>query len=133
MDNNLFERLVEAGRHGIEMNTVYDGYKEAALWTSEDEIEVAYGDKADIAEETEAEMREDVEAFVDANLKPLVQSELASGLIGHNFWLTRNGHGTGFWDRDLGAIGDELTDACKAFPEYSLYAGDDGKIYGSGG
>ena len=36
-------------------------------------------------------------------------------LAGHDFALTRNGHGTGFWDRGLGAIGDMLTDACKPY------------------
>jgi hypothetical protein len=34
---------------------------------------------------------------------------------GHDFWLTRNGHGAGFWDRGLGEIGGMLTDAAKAF------------------
>ena len=24
----------------------------------------------------------------------------------HDFWLTRNGHSTGFWDRGTGALGD---------------------------
>lgn len=32
---------------------------------------------------------------------------------GHDFWLTRNHHGAGFWDRGLGAIGDRLTQACR--------------------
>lgn len=35
---------------------------------------------------------------------------------GHDFWLTRNGHGTGFWDGDY-MHGDELTDLSKEFGE----------------
>jgi hypothetical protein len=35
--------------------------------------------------------------------------------IGHDFWLTRNGHGAGFWDRGLGVVGDKLTEICKEF------------------
>lgn len=31
---------------------------------------------------------------------------------GSDFWLTRNGHGTGFWDRGLGTVGEALTDLC---------------------
>lgn len=27
---------------------------------------------------------------------------------GHDFWLTRNGHGTGFWDRPKTMYGEEL-------------------------
>ena len=26
--------------------------------------------------------------------------------VGHDLWLTRNGHGTGFWDRDNSVYGD---------------------------
>lgn len=50
-------------------------------------------------------------------------------LAGHDFWLNRNGHGTGFWDRDMGEMGDRLSDACKSFGESNCYVGDDGKVY----
>lgn len=30
-------------------------------------------------------------------------------LFGHDFYLTREGHGAGFWDRGLGDLGDYLT------------------------
>lgn len=46
----------------------------------------------------------------------------------HDFILTRNGHGTGFWDRDL-SHGDELTKACKCYGCVNLYVGDDGVLY----
>lgn len=53
---------------------------------------------------------------------------------GHDFWLTRCGHGAGFWDGDWGDdIGDHLTAASKSFGEFDLYVGDDGFIHGSGG
>lgn len=49
---------------------------------------------------------------------------------GHDFCLTRNGHGAGFWDGDWPApYGDQLTVACKAYAPMSLYVGDDGKLY----
>lgn len=48
--------------------------------------------------------------------------------VGHDFWLTRNGHGAGFWDRGL-SIGKELTDIAKTFGEKFAYLGDDGKVY----
>ena len=36
-------------------------------------------------------------------------------LAGHDFALTRNGSGTGFWDRGLGEMGDMLTEECKPY------------------
>lgn len=29
--------------------------------------------------------------------------------LGHDFWLTRGGHGAGFWDGDYGDYGDAIT------------------------
>jgi hypothetical protein len=33
--------------------------------------------------------------------------------FGHDFYLTREGHGAGFWDRGLGELGDYLTKIAK--------------------
>lgn len=57
-----------------------------------------------------------------------------AGRAGHDFWLTRNGHGAGFWDReelDEGGLGQALTDACNYFDaQYCEVArGDDDKNY----
>lgn len=57
---------------------------------------------------------------------------------GHDFWLTRNGHGAGFWDRQFEGdsdIGDRLSKVCgwqTAFGEVWSGMGDDGKVYLSG-
>ena len=40
--------------------------------------------------------------------------------IGHDFILTTNGHGTGFWDRGL-PYGKELTELCEPFGTISAY------------
>lgn len=54
---------------------------------------------------------------------------------GHDLWLTRNHHGTGFWDRfydksdPLSLLGDELTEIADELGETGIYLGDDGKIY----
>lgn len=53
--------------------------------------------------------------------------------IAHDFWLTRNGHGAGYWDGDYSkdddTLGDELTTACEAFRERDVYIGDDCKLH----
>jgi hypothetical protein len=43
---------------------------------------------------------------------------------GRDFWYTRNGHGVGFWDRDLGDIGDKLSDIARKFGEVNASFGD---------
>jgi hypothetical protein len=41
---------------------------------------------------------------------------------GHDFWLTRNRHGAGYWDRGYhGQIGRQLTDASHPYGESDLY------------
>lgn len=115
----------------IDLADVELGYLDCALWSSLDEDDQPLDELGveAVAPETRAKMRADVEAFVKANEASLLASGLRDEQIGHDFWLTRNGHGAGFWDRGLGAIGDKLTAACKTFPQVDLYVGDDGKIY----
>jgi hypothetical protein len=54
---------------------------------------------------------------------------------GHDFWLTRNGHGAGFWDRfqpgtPQNAAADRLSEVCRhVYSEMDCYLGDDGKVY----
>jgi hypothetical protein len=36
---------------------------------------------------------------------------------GHDFWLTRNRHGAGFWDRGLGKVGETLTELAHPYGE----------------
>ncbi len=49
---------------------------------------------------------------------------------GHDFFLTRTGHGAGFWDgKYTKALGDELTKLAKDFGHVDFYIGDDGKVY----
>ncbi len=52
---------------------------------------------------------------------------------GHDFWLTMNGHGCGFWENDYGTEKQcaRLTEQAHKFGNIDLYFGDDGKIYGA--
>lgn len=42
---------------------------------------------------------------------------------GHDFWLTRNHHGAGFWDRGYGDAGRELTELCRPYGDHDLELG----------
>jgi hypothetical protein len=112
------------------------GYLECALWSSTVEDDPATGstvsmddlyDSHDIASEAYEAMREDVTAFVDAEWDDV--RKLDAQQVGHDFWLTRNRHGAGFWDRGLGELGDRLTAAAHVYGSSDLYVGDDGKVY----
>jgi hypothetical protein len=53
---------------------------------------------------------------------------------GNDFWYTRNGHWTGFWDRGLGGlrtdtVGGRLSRDAQSFSSVDVYKGDDGLIY----
>ncbi|MEG3175813.1 hypothetical protein U1872_06195 [Sphingomonas sp. RB3P16] len=58
-----------------------------------------------------------------------VGSTYSTAQAGCDLWLTRNGHGAGFWDRGLGKAGDLLTEAAAALGSIDPYFGDDGKFY----
>lgn len=110
-----------------------DAYLACALWSSTDDngepLDGSY-DLSDISEATLLQAKEDCEAFQRDNWDDIERSRESLEQAGHDFWLTRNGHGAGFWDRGLGDIGTRLTAASKVYGSVDLYIGDDGKIYG---
>lgn len=120
----------------------FDHYITTALWSSTNEeprkregecLDANYSSD-DIDPTTLASMRADCDKFIDGltdELREYIDTDYNTAeTAGHDFWLTRNGHGAGFWDGDYpDDIGKALTDASKAFGESYLYVGDDDKIY----
>jgi hypothetical protein len=105
-------------------------YIETALWSSIDDgsepLDSNYRAE-DFSEDTLAEMVADCLSFQTNNAEDI---ETDPSLAGHDFWLTRNGHGAGFWDGDWeGQVGERLSIAAESYGEVNLYIGDDGKIY----
>lgn len=109
-------------------------YLAAALWSScgddGEPLDEEYG-ADDIAPDTLARMRADCADFVASNTADLAEyaERSPAGSAGHDFWLTRSGHGAGFWDRGLGDLGRRLSDAAKVPGGVDLYIGDDGKVH----
>lgn len=116
-------------------------YIVAMLWSSTDNDGVPldqHNDESDLAPEALAAIDTDCRAFfaahsdlfTDENWPPSGNIYGAEEQAGHDFWLTRNHHGAGFWD---GAWAEPaattLTDAAHAFGELNPYVGDDGRIY----
>lgn len=113
------------------MSDMIAAYIECALWSSHSYTED--GELLENLDDYEAssaftlEARADCEAFYEANSADL--ADIDAGQAGHDFWLTRNGHGAGFWDRGLGEVGERLTAACKPYGSVDLYVGADGEVY----
>lgn len=83
----------------------------------------------DIDAESGAEFAGQVADFCHAMCRIIQDKELGAGTVGHNFTLTRNWEGTGFWDLGLGSAGEELTGHAHPYGECGLYVGDDGVLY----
>jgi RadC-like JAB domain len=114
-------------------DTFTTAYFEAALWSSIDDkgdpLDEHYG-MSDFAPATRDAMLADAERFQGEHYED-IENDLARA--GHDFWLTRNGHGAGFWDGDWPEeVGERLTKAAKAYGPFELYIGDDAMIYAVG-
>ena len=101
-----------------------------ALWSSTDfDGNPLDSVGANVSQETLATLAADLRDFVEGNADDIAASGLSPEQVGHDFWLTRNRHGAGFWDRGLGEIGERLTWQCRPFGSVDLYIGDDGRIH----
>lgn len=86
----------------------------------------------DIAEKSATTLRAEAVAFYWANRRTLRAAYCCDNAYtperaGHDFYFTQAGHGVGYWDRGLGAIGGRLTDACGR-QEFCCFVNDDGRV-----
>ena len=120
-------------------------YLITALWSSVDDNGDPLDDRFDLSDlspECLASAVADCAAF-EADNAETIANAIATGKVisgpdfgpndraGHDFWLTRNGHGCGFWDGDWPEpYGQMLTDAAHVWGAVDLYVGDDEKVHG---
>lgn len=111
----------------IRSNPFMTGYVQAMLWSSTtDEENFDHVTLEDIPVLTLDRIFVDCQTFMEsAGDKITMDMERA----GHDFWLTRCGHGCGFWDGDWEVDGDALTELSKEYGNLDLYFGDDGLVY----
>ena len=131
---------------GYNAAAFFNAYVKTALWSSNDESRPDGGDPldknyvpADLAPETREKMRTDCQKFQAENedLLNRLYAELpvkawpGEAQAGHDFWLSRNGHGAGFFDREASKeVCDALQEKAEACGNFDLYIGDDGQIWG---
>jgi hypothetical protein len=120
-----------------EIEQMLSAYIATALWSSNDDDGKPLDDTKthfDLSEECLTKFREDCTKFATENYETITNcfdnDNCCWGQAGHDFWLTRNGHGAGFWDGDWPKEqGQLLTEKSENFGEVDIYIGDDGKIY----
>lgn len=118
-----------------ELNPFALGYVDCALWASPDAdngepLDARYT-TSDIDADALTKMAAVCSAFEAEHVADLDAAEGQGrdrSHLGHDLFLSRNGHGTGFWDRDLGALGDRLHAAAERMGESALYVTDDGTL-----
>ena len=124
-----------------DLDSFTGAYVEALFWTNSGDSEHELTDKgfADLAMETLRLIMSDCERFQSSECADQILADcyMREGYgpenAGHDFWLTRCGHGTGFWDREQlesDGWGDVLTGIAEdEFGNVNAYLGDDGKVY----
>jgi hypothetical protein len=138
----------------VKLDAFTEAYIECALWSSTDNSNEQGGEPLDdnysiedIAADTLAEMISDCKDFQES-FGELISENVERA--GHDFWLTRNHHGAGFWDGDWNmkipdnlcldwnpedthkrypSVGHYLTAMSHPYGSVDLYVGDDGKIH----
>ena len=132
----------------MSLKTFTQEYIDAMLWAETDDngdpLDRNYS-ADDLAPETLARIERDCAAFYET-AEPIYRGRYDMGpewsddeRAGHDFWLTRNGHGAGFWDRSYTEgepgetpgddLGDRLSAITKTFGQVDPYIGDDDKIH----
>lgn len=119
----------------ILLNRIYEGYAEAAIFTEEEQLKEA-DEEVDLniynIDETSKERAiSDIKKFIDFVGKDAIDEAIdqkGPDFLGHDIWLTRNGHVAGFMDRDYEYVA-LLQAGCDELGEISLVVGDEGKLY----
>jgi len=115
-----------------DIDDIVDSYLECALWTNDEEEDFIGKTIYDFSAKSRKLVTSEIKWFMT-----IASDELGSALddisdksIGHDIWLTRNGHGTGFWDRDYDKEVEELlVELSKELDFTDIYVGDDDLIY----
>ena len=132
----------------INVDDMVKAYVEAQLWAQhdyerEDECLDANYDTSDVSPAYVTSVRDElqsvidgwpelVRAYHDTDDSDARREWSRSELFGHDFYLTREHHGAGFWDRGLGELGNKLTDVAHSFGSANeLFDNGTGVLIGS--
>lgn len=128
-----------------ELLEILKGYLEAALWTEEEQLTAEYESMFDYSEDidlgslgvddlddnSKIQAYIDIKKFIDLAGEQAISEALDDNgtfQLGMDIWLTRNGHGAGFFDHSY-QFEEKLTNSGKQLKGVDLYLGDDLKLY----
>ena len=129
----------------LDIKKIMDNYLECAIWTDEERLkeentEGYEGDEVkDIIPEADLTIsnfsdNSKIKAYQDIKLFLKYAGDAVDGIdeeqLGHDIWLSRNGHGAGFFDRGYDdKIEKILMDSAHKIGSADIYLGDDGLLY----
>lgn len=128
---HIYSYMIISVKDNPPESKAFNQYLYTILWSSTREDGQAldsYYDIDDFAEEALEKASKDWEKFQEKAGFLLDGLDLEQ--VAHDFWLTRNRHGAGFWDGDYEeVVADKLTELSHSFKEQDAYIGDDDFIY----
>jgi hypothetical protein len=124
---------------------ILNGYLEAALWTEEERLKDDYENEFNYSEDIDLgsfsvddlDDNSKIQAYIDINrfiwdsgVDAIKEAIDTNGLfkLGMDIWLTRNGHGAGFFDHGY-ENEKSLMKSAEKLKGVDLYLGDDLKLY----
>lgn len=112
-----------------ELNDFESAYLGALLWASLNPDTGEPLDGMSLAPEALEALKRDCAAFQASNWEWLCRAGSPTQ-NGHDFFLTREGHGSGFWDRGYSKeVGEALTNAARAMGEVWPFVQEDGLVH----
>lgn len=124
----------------LNINTIVHHYLHCALWTAE--LDGKYDiDAFGAGEQLYASVR-DIGDFLNKSIRhlgPYLEhfGDGTESQLGHDFWLSRNGHGSGFFNCHLGVrdnpelvtAADKLQEIARSFPERNVFESEVGNLF----
>lgn len=109
---------------------MHDHALASLLWSETDDdgnpLDNTY-DETDIDQESSDRVFDACVSFVEQFWDEIGEDGLSAGNAGHDFVMSANGHGVGFWDSDL-KNKDLFHRDAKGYL-FETYVGDDGRVY----
>lgn len=116
----------------IDKEPMLRGYLECAIFADLPEEYIGEFSSEDIAKESLEEARKDVDQFKSKSVELLKEMDKDTlNRAGMDFWYSRNGHGTGFFDREElygKEVSEKLQETSESFPTKNLFV-EDGKVH----
>lgn len=107
------------------------GYNPETMEGEHTTIFEEFGDDYCLDSELIAQIEKDCNEFYKCNknkLDCMIGKNYDWQCAGHDFYLTRNRHGAGFWDRGMGIVGDKLTKRAHEEGEFDFFYIENGIV-----